>query len=156
MRFIEFLYDPGSSTILLKSLPFSYSLEVLIDPYLADLVKRNVVIALNQQPVILALSYTMPENQFFANLLLMAKNSPIGERLFAAGSEVMRSEVQVERCQVSTVEEKILATCLMRHGFKLGDEIYRRKSHFNYQHERMDLVEYILPVLENFLDRDSV
>lgn len=156
------IYNPKSMTSMLNLLGNDLRVYVLRNQIICKHQKyyyqRNVVIKLDNIPIILATSLTALSNKTFVNILKNANSNPIGYQLFATNSNIKRSPMMCI-CKIyntkkigSYIFENYLSNIKLDKLDALTVEyIVKRKSYFNLKRESMQLTEYILPTIKQFI-----
>ena len=151
MQAIEVLENPGSTTKLFKALTDDYVLEVLDSGVYAGIFQRITLIKLDQIPVMLGLSATCTTNQLFMDILQNAATTPIGSKLFAPDSKILRGEMIIKKIAVKEIVNPIIFKYIRT--MNIDDKLYYRYSIFKSGQETMELNEYVLPGLDVILNK---
>lgn len=153
MSIYQFLQNPGSTTKLFKQISVNYDLEVLEQGQLNDGFQRIVTIALDGTPVMVGLSYAACPN--FVGILQGAKVTPIGTRLFAPDSGIIRSKMSISKTLIQHIPNFTITNYLNQLGIEKQTSLYYRLSEFKLKSEQMTLTEYVLPGLAQLLSANN-
>lgn len=153
MTIEEFIADYGSTTECFQRISDNYRLEVLKQWQQDGNFHRLVAIYVDERLVMLGLSSTnLATSPLFANILLNSGTTPIGTRLFAKDSAIIRSHMKNSVITSSAIEHKLVKYYLDQH---LSDEsnclLHYRQSSFVYATQSLRLDEYFLPTLADLL-----
>ena len=151
MQAIDVLQNPGSTTKFFKALTDDYVLEVLDSGICGQVFQRITVIKLDKIPIMLNLSSTNVNNPIFVDILQNALTAPIGERLFASGSQISRDEMTIRTTTVKDINNQVIAGYIK--ALKINDDLCYRYSIFKSEQEAMELNEYVLPGLTTILNK---
>lgn len=146
MKVEEFLQDPSSTTGYFQSLSKNYKLDILHHGRQEDSFWRIVAIYLDNIPVMIGVSSTQVWHHTFLEILENAAHIPIGTRLFKAGAEITRTNMQIGEINCAAITNNTVTTFLHKLD-GIGTEIYLRQSDFVHKNETMHLDEYVLPGL---------
>ena len=153
MSITEFLADYGSTTTHFKQMSDKYELKILQHGVVGDKFERLVIIYVADLPVMFGLSVTNLSSPTFLNILQNARTVPIGVKLFAAGTAIIRTNMIIKQIDVALVENYIISKYLQEN--KISGQIYYRQSDFVNGAETMQLKEYILPGLLELLSKNT-
>ncbi|MCC2625440.1 MAG: hypothetical protein K0R14_1313 [Burkholderiales bacterium] len=151
MSWKDIVYDPGSTTKAFKVLTDDYKLDILYSDFEGDLFKRTIVIRLDDVPVMIATSETRKSNSLFLDILQNANTTPIGVKLFSPEFCIKRGEMMVTQRSIAAIDDNIVLDYIKR--LKVNEELYFRISTFSYNKQSMELKEYILPGLEQIINK---
>ena len=150
--FDQLINNKDSMTKSLKGLNQNLSIEVLKTGRQSQNYVRISSLKLDNTPVIVAISKTKITNKWFCLLLVNANSSPIGNKLFAPDSEVKRGKMIITKIYIEDIKDPVIIKYLNKLGSHLKEPfIIMRKSSFYYHEEDMDLIEYILPSINQFI-----
>lgn len=152
MNYLDVINDPGSTTKAFKILSTDYELEVLSSKEDGGLFKRVVVIKLDQVPVMVALSQTSIDSLVFLDILKNAATTPIGVKLFAPNSQIVRGKMAVKNITLNQIQDKVIRDYL-EPIVTNESELYHRQSVFSYKTQTMKLIEYVLPGLKQIVEK---
>ncbi len=152
MSLDEFLNNPGSTTKVFQNLATSSQIEVLWNGFINDsLFQRIVLIKLDNIPVMIAISEADIFSPLFLDILKNSGTVPIGVRLFDSSAKISRSKMSFEEIHIDDIVNHIVQHELKQ---RVDENIFiERNSNFNYDTQKMQLKEYILPGLVNLLDK---
>lgn len=150
----EFLSDPGSATLSFKQLApqANYGLEVLYQQLDDFGLMRMVKISIDDLPVLLGFSQANLSAPTFVDILNNSGVIPIGVKLFAKDSGIIRKTLQIDQIKLDKVSNNLIKEQLINQGYDEDLLIYVRTSIFAKDHEVMTLVEYALPGLQELLN----
>jgi chorismate-pyruvate lyase len=154
MTIEEFLRDPGSTTGYFKTLSDDYRLEILKHGLNEDRFERVISIYLDGIPVMLATSQTSIQDPLFLDILQNAGQIPIGTRLFAANSGIIRTNLQITEIFSDDVAHDVICSELKSIGC-VNETLYFRSSDFIYENQKMSLYEYSLPGMVELLRKNT-
>lgn len=150
-EFEELLNSCGSMTKQLEALGRHLSVTLLYEGIVANQFYRYITLNLNQIPVVLACSNALLEHDFFVKLLQNANTTPIGKFLFANGSTVTRnSNMELDLIHSTIINDPRLQDYFQQHKYQPEQLFWQRKSIFYCQNQQLNLIEIILPELEEF------
>ena len=156
------IHNPKSMTVALKTLNNNLTLSILKNQVVCRHQKyyyqRNVVMKLDNIPIILATSQTALSNKTFVDILQNANSNPIGYQLFARASNIKRNPMMcvTNLYNIEKIDSPIFKNYLSQLKLDILNTttlgyIVRRKSYFNLNRESMQLTEYILPTIKQFI-----
>ena len=151
MDFERFLSDKSSTTALLKKLSNKYSLKLLQVEENKDCYRRVVLISLDNKPIIFGVSQADHASGTFRNILKTAKLVPIGEQLFLDNSGIVRDSMEISTVTVAEIDDNLVREYLSSNGYSANFKLYVRRSIFKKNAEELLLIEYIFPLLADFL-----
>ncbi|NNM60311.1 MAG: hypothetical protein HKM04_10930 [Legionellales bacterium] len=151
--FSQFLYSQTSMTKQLEDLNSKLTVEILYSKMEGHRnFDRIVSLKLQNKPVIVGVSQANRDNPYFVDLLKDASTKPIGKILFSKDSGVTRDpNMRVEKINLSAISDVIVRTYMMNLGYSNQDVIYKRTSIFHKDKESMQVIEYVLPSIHNWL-----
>ncbi|MBR6026064.1 MAG: chorismate lyase [Neisseriaceae bacterium] len=151
MTLDEFIYTQSLTAVLCKNkanfsvrLYFSNITDILQEemdffPNIKQVFAREVLLCLNETPVVAARSICMPEDKYWLEILNCG-NKSLGARLFDGKTNWQRSDFKIHN-NYSLLEKR----------FDLPKEyITTRTSLFDHQTHRLLLAECFLPTLKSF------
>jgi chorismate-pyruvate lyase len=148
-EFEELLNSCGSMTAQLESLGHHLQVNLLTEGCEANCYYRYSLLALDQVPVVLAVSYSA--DPYFMQLLAQANTTPIGKFLFAPDSQVYRDpQMHCQLLSLTQVTPTKLQPYLIAAKYAPNQQFWQRTSRFHYHAQTLCLVEVILPNLEVF------
>ncbi len=147
----KFLENYGSTTISFKQMSDKYHLTILADGFIKDIFHRIVAIYVDDIGVMIGFSLTNKTCQTFLDILQNAKHVPIGVQLFDHKNKITRASLVIDKIDVSLIDNQIISD-YMRNN-QITGEIYVRRSTFIKYNEKMELLEYVLPSLEQLLNK---
>ncbi|MCE2706265.1 MAG: hypothetical protein LW807_04240 [Proteobacteria bacterium] len=151
-RLNTIVHNPQSMTNSLKKLDHNFKVSLIYNGVENANYTRFVALELESTPVIVAISSTKLSNRTFLNILSQAHNNSIGTQLFAKNSKIKRDpNMQINNIIISQIQSKIVYDYLNNIGYKSDQTIIERISSFYYKNEDMQLTEYILPKIKDFL-----
>ncbi|MDD3266778.1 MAG: hypothetical protein PHC75_06335 [Burkholderiales bacterium] len=146
--FEELLNSCGSMTRQLETIGHKLTVKLLKEGLIEDNFCRYTLLKLDNNPVILALSYTKNNNLTFIEILKNANNIPIGKFLFAKSSGISRDSLVISKITLDELSDSLISNYLKTH-YHDKQEMFSRKSEFiSVQNEKMILIEIILPELK--------
>jgi len=151
----EFLQDPGSTTGYFSQLSHEYRLEILKHGINGDSFERIIAIYLNNIPCMLAISKTSLSFPLFLDILQNAGQIPIGTRLFAPDSSIIRANLQISLIDKKKIDNPIIARFIEDVKYE-GAQLYSRMSDFVFEEQFMHLDEYALPGLVDILNDTKI
>jgi chorismate-pyruvate lyase len=114
--------------------------------------ERNIVLNLNNVPVLVATSQTLLSNAIFLDILQNSGTQPIGNRLFAPDSSIKRDPtMSIRKVCIVDIDNIILQDYLLSLNYNKNDTLIMRKSYFYYKKEALQLIEFILPTISQFI-----
>lgn len=144
----------GSMTHTLKLLDKDLSVDVLKAGVESDKYERIVALKLSRITVIVAISQTNIHNKVFKDLIANSDVTPLGVKLFAPGSPYKRLDnIQINHINLLMVGNKEVRDYLGSLGYSNSSDIIERTSQFAYQSEILNLVEYILQAMNDFVSK---
>lgn len=148
----QIIYNKASMTTSLKSLNPDFKVQLLKTGVQGSNYVRVSSLKLANIPVIAAISQTDLKNKTFVTLLANADTQPIGKMLFSPNSKFKRnSQMTVINTTVNSISNPVIKNYLKSIGYDDSQAIIERKSQFLYNSETMDLIEYILPSIKQFI-----
>ncbi len=150
-----FIANEDSMTTALKQLDPNLSVELLESGEKHGVFVRTVVLKLQQTPVILAVSRAGNDSPIFVKILAEADRTPIGTRLFAKDSGIRRSSMEVKQVSREQIQEESLKSYLRTLNIPTDSFLALRRSLFTQGEEQLELIEYVLPSVETFLEKQS-
>ncbi len=148
----QFVNNPASMTKALKSLDNDLTVKILKTGVQQLNYVRIIALKLSGTPVIVAISQTNLKNKTFKNIIANADVTPIGTKLFAPNSLIKRKAgMEINQTSIASIKNSTIQNYILGLGYTKDDNIIMRTSQFYYQKEDLDLVEYILPSINNFL-----
>ncbi|MCE3269489.1 MAG: hypothetical protein K0R49_1743, partial [Burkholderiales bacterium] len=150
--FNKFLYSKSSMTKQLQSLDANFKVILLYSGMDGTNFKRISSLNLSNKPVIIGLSLAHNDSPYFVDLLKNANTMPIGKKLFAKNSGIYRDpKMNVEQIELNNISSITVKTYIAGLGFTNNDLIYKRTSIFRKDKEYMQVIEYILPSIHNWI-----
>ena len=147
----QLVSNQASMTKTLKSLDPDLSVQILKTGVQNDKYVRIIALKLSGTPVIAAISQTNLKNPLFKDIIANADVTPIGVKLFAPNSPIKRNaDMQISKVELSSIKNPILHDYIASLGYTGKDAIIKRYSQFYYQKQTLDLIEYILPSINQF------
>lgn len=148
----QLLDNKQSMTGQLEDLDSDLTVDVLYSGVENKKFERIVSLNLADEPVLIGVSQARQSSPYFVNILKNANTTPIGMVLFAPNSQIRRDDMQVETIHLSSIKDIIVKEYLSELGYNYDTHIYKRVSTFRYKKQSMQLIEYILPSINQFLD----
>jgi chorismate-pyruvate lyase len=140
-------------TKTLKSLDNNLSVEILKTGVQGDNYVRIIALKLSNTPVIAAISQTNLQNKLFKDIIANADTTPIGTKLFTPNSSIKRrDDMLIRKIKLSSIKNPVVTAYLSKLGYTDNDLIIERYSIFYYQQQTLDLIEYILPSIDKFVN----
>lgn len=150
-EFEELLNSCGSMTRQLEDLGQKLSVTLLHTGTEGNYFCRYTTLNLNNKSVVIACSSAKITDIFFVNLLKKASTTPIGKYLFAPGSEVKRQDnMHLKLINISQISQSIIIENLAKNHYQTKQQFWQRTSFFEYQLQRLRLIEILLPELDSF------
>lgn len=147
-----FLYNKASMTEQLKHLDKDFKVILLYSGMEGSNFKRISSLNLSGKPVLVGLSLAKTGSPYFVDLLKNADTTPIGKILFAKDSGVSRDpNMEVEQVYLNYISDSTAKAYISSLGYTNSDVIYKRTSIFRKGEESMQLIEYILPSIHNWI-----
>lgn len=147
----QLVSNQASMTKTLKALDPDLSVQILKTGVQNDKYVRIIALKLSNTPVIAAISQTSLKNPMFKDIIANADATPIGVKLFAPNSPIKRrADMQISEVKLSSIKNPVLHNYLASLGYTDKDVIIKRYSQFYYQKQTLDLIEYILPSINQF------
>lgn len=147
----QLVSNQASMTKTLKSLDPDLSVQILKTGVQNDKYVRIIALKLSNTPVIAAISQTSLKNSMFKDIIANADVTPIGVKLFAPNSPIKRhADMQISEVKLSSIKNRVLRNYVANLGYTDKDVIIKRYSQFYYQKQTLDLIEYILPSINQF------
>lgn len=141
-----------SMTASLKQLNNHFSVSVLFNGLENKQYRRIVAIKLESTPVLVAMSSTSLKNKTFYNILSNSKDSSIGLKLFASNGKIKRDQnMQITKLKIKDIENNGVHNYILSLGYNDDQRTIKRSSIFRHQNESMQLTEYILPSINEFI-----
>ena len=152
-RLSQLVYNQQSMTAFLDNLNHQLSVEELDSDINNHQYSRCAVLKLDGKAIIVAISVTNLEHKTFYNILSQAKNRPIGEKLFANSSGIMRdNHMEIKTSALKNVASSLVVQYLLSLGYKEHDRLMSRSSKFyTTDKQTMYLTEWLLPPIVDFL-----
>jgi chorismate-pyruvate lyase len=151
--FMRLLHSRDSMTANLEALGQNLSISLVQQGDTLSETFRATVLNLNQKAVITAYSSCSLKHKFFSTLLKNAATTPLGKFLFAADSAIKRNHgMQILAHSLSQLPVPLLSSFLCTSGFSQQQQFWVRYSTFSYATESLQLIEVILPQLNNLLN----
>ena len=148
----QLVQNSGSMTKTLNLLDPHLSVQILKTGVQGSNYVRITALKIADTPVIAAISQTNLHNKIFKAIVANANVTPIGTKLFAPNTLIKRrGNMQVNPIKLSSIKNSIIVQYLSSLGYTDTDIIIQRSSQFYYQKQTLDLVEYILPSINQFL-----
>lgn len=148
----QIVHNPHSMTQTLKALNSNFLVQVLASGMDNSNYVRISILKLNNVPVVAAVSQTNANNKTFVSILANAHNNSIGNKLFAANSAIGREDgMRIRNILVKNIPNSTIASYLLNLGYASNQTIISRQSRFYYNSETLDIVEYILPTIGQYL-----
>jgi chorismate-pyruvate lyase len=151
MSWDDIVYDPGSTTKVFKFLTDDYKLDILYSGFAGDLFRRTIVIKLDDVPVMIATSETKKSDELFLDILQNTNTTPIGVKLFSPQYSIKRGEMIVTKRIIAAIDDQVILDYIKK--LEVKEELYFRTSMFTYNKQSMELKEYILPGLEQIVNK---
>ncbi len=147
----QIVSNQASMTKTLKSLDPDLSVQILKTGVQNDKYVRIIALKLSDTPVIAAISQTSLKNPLFKDIIANADATPIGVKLFAPNSPIKRhADMQISEIKLSSIKNRVLYNYIASLGYTDKNVIIKRYSQFYYQKQTLDLIEYILPSINQF------
>lgn len=147
----QLVSNQASMTKTLKVLDPDLSVQILKTGVQNDKYVRIIALKLSNTPVIAAISQTSLKNPMFKDVIANADVTPIGVKLFAPNSPIKRhTNMQISEVKLNAIKNPVLHSYLASLGYTDKDIIIKRYSQFYYQKQTLDLIEYILPAINQF------
>ncbi len=147
----DIVYDPGSTTKAFKFLTDDYKLDILYSGFEGDLFKRTIVIKLDDVAVMVATSETKNSDSLFLDILQNANTTPIGVKLFSPQYGIKRGDMVVTKRTIAAIDDQIVLNYIKK--LEIKEDLYFRTSIFSCDKQNMELKEYILPGLEQIINK---
>lgn len=152
MEIEEFLRDPGSTTGYFSQLAHDYRLDILSHGINGEYFERVIAIYLNGIPCIVAISRTRIKFPLFLDILQNAGHIPIGTRLFAPNSNIVRANLNIGVVTPDNINNSKINNFIRDLAIE-SKELYCRTSDFVFEGQTMHLDEYTLPGLAKILKK---
>lgn len=150
--FNEFLYNQSSMTKQLESLDSNFRVFLLYSGIEGNNYKRISSLNLSNKPVIVGVSQTSTGSPYFFSLLKKAETAPLGKSLFAKDSGVTRDpNMKVDQVYLNYISDDTVKNYIAGLGYTNNDVIYKRMSIFHKDKQSMQVDEYILPSIHNWI-----
>ncbi len=152
MNIQDFVDNCGSTTKIFSTIPAKCSIGIISSSIINEIIKRSITISLDKTVVMLATSATNIHDKTFYDILQNSDTKPIGLRLFAKDSKIIRDRMDSKETMVHQILDVVLKNKMHALGYFDNSLIFERTSTFLYNTEKMKLVEYILPSITKFLN----
>lgn len=148
----QLLHNKQSMTKQLESLNADLKVDVIHSEFKDNKFERVVSLKLKNNPVLIGVSEAHVSSPYFVSILKNADTLPIGKILFAKGSQVKRDKnMQIANIYSPAITDVVVKNCISKLGYDDHVIIYKRTSVFRYKNQKMQLTEYILPAINQFL-----
>lgn len=146
IEFMQLVSSTNSMTENLLHLGNDLRVKLIYDGVRDDKYCRDIILYLDNTPVIIASSTTNLDNQYFVNILKNANTTPIGKFLFNPKYNIAREDMQVLAIDGAKPIE------LPYHYNPLDNGLFLRISRFTYANETFELKEVVLKSLKKYYE----
>jgi chorismate-pyruvate lyase len=149
----QLLQNRQSMTRQLENIDADLDVDILYTGMQAKKFKRIVSLRLNDEPILIGVSQARKTSPYFVKILKNAYTTSIGKALFAKNSQIKRdANMRVMTVHLSAIKDIAVRNYIAGLGYDYNTHIYKRISTFRYKKQSMQLIEYILPSINQFVD----